>query len=201
MLRLFCTGRVTMVRSSIHDIYWPTKIVVEELHTDLDPDQDELTLIIKAHLYIERILVQIIEDELKIPDELRANDLRFPTKVGLATAMGLIPQEMRAALFHMNFMRNKIAHDLRYRIDQAETSRLFEFFPENFRRMACERAQKMGHHYTEHTMPFHEVLKIILMYLDWVRHRHDERRKKLKDIKNKRQKPDAVSTEKKATEK
>jgi hypothetical protein len=165
-------------RTSIHDIYWPTKIDVEELHTDLNPDQDELTLIIKAHLYIERILVQIIEDDLKFPEELRANDLRFPTKVGLATAMALIPQEMRAVLFHMNFMRNKIAHDLRYRIDQAETNRLFEFFPENFRRLSCERAQKMGHHYTEHTMPFHEVLKIILMYLDWVRHRHDEKRKR-----------------------
>lgn len=164
------------------EFQWPTTLDAEAVNTDLNPEQDELTLIIKAHLYIERVLVQIIEDSLDYPKELYTNELRFPTKIGLSSAMGLIPREVKEALFHMNFMRNRIAHDLKYKIDQAETVKLFGSFPETFRVMTLHKLARKGKVYTEENIPFGEVVKIILIYLDWLRHRHQTRREWLRNL-------------------
>lgn len=60
--------------------------------------------------------------------------------------------------------------------------KLFGSFPETFRVMTLHKLARKGKVYTEENIPFGEVVKIILIYLDWLRHRHQTRREWLRNL-------------------
>jgi hypothetical protein len=71
---------------------------------------DHLAIIIRAHLYVEAILIRRIEAVLVKKEKFDCGSLSFPNKVKLAVALGRIDDADIHALVELNKLRNRFAH-------------------------------------------------------------------------------------------
>jgi hypothetical protein len=76
--------------------------------------KDHIGVIIELHLRLENTLVEILSARLAHPKELSIDDLNFHTKARIAAACGYISNAK--ALLYINTIRNKVAHNLHYRL-------------------------------------------------------------------------------------
>lgn len=76
-----------------------------------------LQIILRAHLYIEYELTEILNKTLKYPNELGTN-INFSMKLKLLLALDAIPPELKDPIKHLNTLRNKYAHELNYQFDE-----------------------------------------------------------------------------------
>jgi hypothetical protein len=91
---------------------------------------DDVALVVRAHLYIEGAAVMLIEGAVQSPDHLNLEDMRFRAKLQLAAALNLI-DDYPAALAILNTFRNRAAH--RFTIDDATVDQLRDALPEEVR--------------------------------------------------------------------
>ncbi|MEU2358019.1 hypothetical protein ABZ599_34435 [Streptomyces misionensis] len=82
-----------------------------ELLKDLHADSP-LELVIRAHLWIESRMIELLGDLVPFPDRIDFDRFTFPQKVALVAAHGAIDQEDVPAYLKLNSMRNKVAHRL-----------------------------------------------------------------------------------------
>ena len=88
--------------------------------------KDHLALIIRAHLYVEAILIRHIETALANKGRFDAATLTFPKKVSLAVAMGKVdPAADLSALNALNRLRNKFAHNLDTQLQEQDEHDLY----------------------------------------------------------------------------
>lgn len=83
-------------------------------------NRDHLALVIRAHLYVEAILISKIEAALVNKERFDSATLTFPTKVKLAVAMGKVDENERAGLTALNKLRNRFAHDLNAQVAEQD---------------------------------------------------------------------------------
>jgi hypothetical protein len=75
---------------------------------------DELTVVLKGHLFLEQILNEIII--LTIPKPQYILDKKFYDKLKIFEALGLAPSnELIEKLLAINTLRNKYSHNLNYK--------------------------------------------------------------------------------------
>lgn len=74
--------------------------------------KDPLALVIRAHLYVEAVLIRHIEAALVNKGQFDSASLTFPRKVKLAAAMGKVSNADVSALLALNSLRNRFAHKL-----------------------------------------------------------------------------------------
>ena len=79
--------------------------------TDILMGEDELGVIVRAHIYVEHELTEFIKARLNPPAALDAIRLDYSGRVRLALALGLLP-ELKSALQFVGTLRNKFAHQL-----------------------------------------------------------------------------------------
>ena len=92
---------------------------------------DPTALLLRGHLWIERLLLDLIRSDLEFPEEFNELDrLAFPAKVGLARAQGNLPWPN--ALLELNRVRNRLAHDVRFEVDLETARRLRAAFEPDF---------------------------------------------------------------------
>jgi hypothetical protein len=84
--------------------------------------EDELGVVIRAHIHIEATLREFIEARLPMPDELPG--LQYGQRVRLACALGL-GAEHKAPLIAVGNLRNSFAHRLSKRLSQQDTRELY----------------------------------------------------------------------------
>jgi len=72
-----------------------------------------LQIILRAHLYIEYELTEILNETLKHPNEL-GNRINFNMKLKLLLALDAIPLELKNPINHINTLRNNYAHELNF---------------------------------------------------------------------------------------
>ncbi len=89
---------------------------------------DNLAIVIRAHLYMESWLNQLIEERLSEPGAVEIERQSFRFKVDLAVALDVLPQPLRQPLLVVNSFRNRLAHDVEDRITQKDVDRLFKSF-------------------------------------------------------------------------
>jgi hypothetical protein len=99
---------------------------------------DTLTTVIKAHLYLEHVLIFFLRQSFSQPDEINLKRISFPTKVDLCIALGLIDKELRAPLNKVNEMRNRVAHTLDVEINDQERKEFWMSLPPRLRRARLE---------------------------------------------------------------
>ena len=90
---------------------------------------DEMSIILKGHLFIEYILNQIIELKCKNPSTI-LNDHRtytFAVKLQILYSMGLIPHHIYLNIRKLNTIRNRLSHNLEF--DEKEID--YKFFKED----------------------------------------------------------------------
>jgi hypothetical protein len=90
--------------------------------------EDDLAIIIRAHVYMESTLTLLIEERLIEPGAFNPNRIGFNDKLGLAVALGAIPTELRGPLQILNTFRNRLAHDKNANITASDEDKLFKSF-------------------------------------------------------------------------
>lgn len=83
--------------------------VKEHLQRDIESD-DLLGAVLRSHLWVENEMIRTIRESLPLPDLIDLDRLSFPSKIELASALGIIPIEDMSAYRNLNALRNKLAH-------------------------------------------------------------------------------------------
>jgi hypothetical protein len=105
--------------------------------------EDAVGVVVRAHLYVESTLTQLIEKSLARPQAIDAVRLPFALKVRLAIALGAVPEDFRAPLQELNTLRNKLVHRLDAKVDATDEDRLFNSLTE-FERDLIEGKELRG---------------------------------------------------------
>ncbi len=101
----------------------------QKLITDLN-SEDDVGLLLRGHLYIERELVRIIEFHFEVPELFDTDSINFPKKIYLAGAMGVMTPEEIKPYMMLNKLRNKVAHNLDSCVTEKDIRTLIESFTE-----------------------------------------------------------------------
>jgi hypothetical protein len=85
--------------------------------------EDDVGVVIRGHLGLENALNTLLD--VGLPHGLsNLENLRFPARVDLAIATGLLDPTGRSAWLQVNELRNRLAHDLEAVLDDAVASQL-----------------------------------------------------------------------------
>jgi hypothetical protein len=87
-------------------------------------ETNELSSILKGHLFIETILETLLKRNLKNPEELLKQQLSFSLKLNLVSSLGILPNNHIGPIRALNKIRNNYAHNLNYHITIAEINQL-----------------------------------------------------------------------------
>src|SRR5260370_40927205 len=63
---------------------------------------DVLFMVIRSHLYLEHVLIGLILEACKKPEEMTMRNVNFPTKVDLCIGLGLLDPLWREQLRRIN---------------------------------------------------------------------------------------------------
>jgi hypothetical protein len=111
-------------------------------------NKDQLALIIRAHLYVEAILIRKIEAALVKRERFDCANLTFPNKVKLAVAIGRIDDADRAALIALNGLRNRFAHRLDTQLQEQDELELYSSLSKRQSKFVDELRNTDGLDYT-----------------------------------------------------
>ncbi|MCJ8166495.1 hypothetical protein MKJ04_16745 [Pontibacter sp. E15-1] len=120
-------------------------------------DTKELGSILKAHLFIERLIESLIKEKLENPESLFRNQLSFNLKVDLAHSLGILPERLISPIKSLNSIRNKYAHKLDYQVSFEELNSI-KLGWENIQDKAFEAAKKKG---------IEDAVMIACLFLCW----------------------------------
>ncbi len=90
------------------------------LFSSLYSTEDILAFIVRGHLYCEAALSGLLNSSLKNPEELDTDRLDYSTKVDLCSALGLFAEDLKPGLKQLGKLRNKIVHNLEYKITEQD---------------------------------------------------------------------------------
>ena len=87
--------------------------------------EDELGAVIRAHLYIERIVNEILRVVVPFPESLKSLRLDFNGKLSVICAMGM-KEETKKCFSQIGRLRNRFAHEPNYRLTKSDTNSLYK---------------------------------------------------------------------------
>lgn len=122
--------------------------------------------VIQAHLHLDHVVTQMLVEGLHRPDAINVKRLGFVQKLELLDALGLIEQPFIPALRCINDLRNKVAHDLDYKITPKSQLDLKNCTPKILRTGVLNEG-KSGK-----ALTFADLLLGNLVFLDVVRQKH-----------------------------
>ncbi|WP_180228155.1 hypothetical protein [Bacillus toyonensis] len=87
-------------------------------------DEDELQIILRGQLYIEHEIEKLLRLRLVEPEIYFRNNPMFNSKLNLVVALGLLPRNKMSAYDKFNKLRNKFAHELKYKVTEEKMNGL-----------------------------------------------------------------------------
>lgn len=81
---------------------------------------DYLNVVLRSHLFIEAMIIEMIEDKLINPGALELNKISFPLKLQLCASLGLLALEDLPPYKKLNKLRNDTAHKLNFEIEDKD---------------------------------------------------------------------------------
>ena len=97
---------------------------MDALSQDLSRE-DDMGAVIRAHIHIENLLIQLVERHLPQPSQLKHMDLDYHGYVCLALTLGL-SEERGSSLRAMGKLRNDFAHKSGTVLDASRVKNLYE---------------------------------------------------------------------------
>lgn len=89
--------------------------------------EDELGVVIRAHIHIEAQLMRLLEILVSYPEHIEKMNLDYAQRIKLAVAMGL-RVEHAAPLNTLGSIRNRFAHKLESRLTKNDAENLYRTF-------------------------------------------------------------------------
>lgn len=120
-------------------------------------EMDELSPILRGHIFIEKILEAHISKSLHFPKALFSKNRSFDLKLDLARAMGLLDEKYYSSFKSLNSIRNNYAHRATYKVSFEEINGL-KFDWEKIQNDAYEMACAKG---------VEEAVKLAMIFLCW----------------------------------
>ncbi|WP_395166156.1 hypothetical protein [Klebsiella pneumoniae] len=102
-------------------------------------DDEELSPILKGHIFIEKVLETLISRNLVAPKVFFKSTRSFDLKIDLSFAMGLIDEKYYSAFKAINKVRNNYAHKHDYKVSLEELNG-FKFDWEDIQNKAYAKA-------------------------------------------------------------
>lgn len=146
-------------------------------HKKFDADMrsgDLLVVVLKAHLYLEHVLIQTLNDAFLNPEAARVRRMNFPSRLELCIALGLVPELWEKPVKQINEMRNKVAHRLEFEFSDSEKLALFRAMPDFLQKETLEVAQlAVGE---EQKLEWWNLFLVIVTWLEIARQKTQENR-------------------------
>jgi len=89
--------------------------------------EDELGMVIRAHIHVEAQLIRLLEALVPYPESLDKMNLDYSQRVNLSIAMGLKP-EQAPPLRALGSIRNRFAHRLDSSLNRSDVDNLYNAF-------------------------------------------------------------------------
>lgn len=105
--------------------------------------RDPLTMVVRAHLYIESALVTLIQVYME-EDVLETDKLSFPSKLQLCIGLGLIGSSEQDVLMRLNRIRNRFVHNLDAALSHKDAYKLMNDLPPRERRQVTDALEHLG---------------------------------------------------------
>lgn len=139
-------------------------------YTKFDKDMrsgDIITIVLKAHLYLEHVLIQTLSDAFSNPEAIELRRMNFPAKLELCIALGLLPELWSKPVRTINEMRNTVAHRLEFQFDDSERLKLFNLLPDFLQEECLVNAgRKRGE---ETGLEWWQIFVVIVVWLEIAR--------------------------------
>src|SRR6266851_4917901 len=123
-----------------------------------------LNIVIRAHLYLEHVLITLLRETFQHPDAIDLRRLSFPTKLDLCIALGLVSNELRQPISKINEMRNQVAHKLDFELTGEAKNALWLSIPMFLRRELLAWL-KSGDGETD-KVEFNSMFRVLVFWLD-----------------------------------
>jgi hypothetical protein len=88
--------------------------------------EDPIGIVVRGHVYIESMLIRLIEAKLPDPKAIDFARLTFPNILGLSVALKLIPRGDKLAYEKLNAFRNKLAHSLSTKMTDSDEKDFYQ---------------------------------------------------------------------------
>ncbi len=148
---------------------------LSESEINLRADEN-LQLVIRAHLYAEQLLYGMLTEGLQHPAAIDLDRLAFLTKARLAVAMGIMRSEAVPALAGLNSLRNNFAHKFNYQFTDQDKADLLNTIPPHVVQVILTDSDGSQLH-TRDDVPLERILKVLVCLME-ARRRHVVRSKK-----------------------
>ena len=119
--------------------------------------------VIQAHLYLDHAISQLIVEHLPKPKALRLERVSVSQKLDLITAHALLGPDLVAVARALNGLRNKIAHDVDFELDDESCSAVLRRVPASLK-ATIEHDPFCGPGYS-----FGKLLVFLVLFIDVAR--------------------------------
>jgi hypothetical protein len=90
--------------------------------------EDEVGMILRAHIHIEHAIIEILEAQTPNGDLIAKANLRYEQRITIAAAFGAIRRDLLGPLKKIGELRNKFAHRLGYKIGSQDVGSFVNAF-------------------------------------------------------------------------
>lgn len=108
---------------ALNEFYSDLNIMIDkdvQEFMDATNDEGELQIILRGQLYIEHEIEKLLRLRLVEPQIYFRSNPMFNSKLNLVVALGLLPKNKMSAYDKLNKLRNKFAHELRYKVTEEQ---------------------------------------------------------------------------------
>jgi hypothetical protein len=113
------------------DIATIGKEAQEQCLRALEPLEDTISLVVTGHLIVEYWLDWLIRHNIPQPRKLfDSGRLTFAQKLCLAESLGLVTGKLSEAIYRLNTIRNRISHNLEYKISSKDLEIFKPYLPD-----------------------------------------------------------------------
>lgn len=127
--------------------------------------------VIRTHIYLEHVIDLLLKDEIRYPDEINFAGMSFRHRVDLTRALDLLPAELVNAVRFISKLRNNLAHNLSFSIEDSQIVDLRNCTPKDIRESADETLAP-----NQENMELPRLLTAVLVFIEVLRHQHNARR-------------------------
>jgi hypothetical protein len=117
--------------------------------------------LIQCHLYFEHVIDHLLRDALKSPEAITLSGMGFSQRLDLVQAMDILPKNLIAPIRLIVKMRNNVAHNLAFEIDDQKINDLKNCVPKTLRKAIFLESGSVQDH-----IEFSEILRVILFTIE-----------------------------------
>jgi hypothetical protein len=136
---------------------------ISRLKEDVTFSGDTVPTVIRAHLYLEHVVMQTLTEAFQLPDVVDFRRMSFLAKLDLCVGLGIYPRAWREIVGRVNDMRNRAAQKLDAQVSEHAKRELWELLPERAK-------QSLRSKYADDTaqwpMPLARVFHAIVVWCD-----------------------------------